>query len=141
MADNSSGAEDDKLARHRALLRKSFDALEAEQEAEEPEPEPTKRRRRKDRPPEDDVVMYRGRPVRKGRGLATPGAGNTAQRGRQFRGAAIPSKGGDRQSGGAGRRGGDDIKAALQKLKDLHREGLITNAEFERKKRQLLDRL
>ena len=35
----------------------------------------------------------------------------------------------------------DELKDALQKLTDLHREGLMTKAEFERKKQQLLDRL
>lgn len=66
-------------------------------------------------------IRYRGQVVRQGGG-GTPGA---------------PS-GNNRRSGG----GQDsDVRAALQKIKDLYRDGLISRAEAEKKRSEILDRL
>ncbi len=79
-----------------------------------------------------DVVMYRGKPVkRRGAGPSIPGGGG-GSRGAQFRGA----KTGGRASGGA-----PDIKAVLKRLDELHREGLISKIEYDKKRLQILDRL
>lgn len=64
-------------------------------------------------------IRYRGKVVRQGTGR-TPGAG-----------------GGSRSSGG----GSDDVRAALEKIKGLYRDGLISRAEAEKKRQEILDRL
>lgn len=65
-------------------------------------------------------IRYRGQVVRQGTG-ATPGSGAIAR------------------SGGGG--GNDDVRAALQKIKDLYRDGLISRTEAEKKRSEILDRL
>ena len=37
--------------------------------------------------------------------------------------------------------GGDDVRAALQKVKDLYHDGLISRAEAEQKRTEILGRL
>ena len=168
--------EEDRQQRDLNLLMKSYKALEAEQAnpesvASEP-PEPTtpsnpsrggQSHRDETDISEADVVMYRGRPVRRGSGV-TPGAGSSVGRAGQFRGAggkgrrrADGGKSGKNRSGSSrdntdrtasrpndpGRRSVDAerVKQALASLNDMHAEGLITDAEFDEKRRQLLDRL
>lgn len=118
---------------------KSYKALETEQVNGDPNPEGGQQRRTEDHKAfgadhDDEVVMYRGRPVRKSAG-GTPGAGSASAKGRQFRGAtgAKKKKSSDPSV--------DQLKAALKKLNELHAEGLITQTEFNAKRRQILDRL
>lgn len=133
------------------LMLKSYRALEEEQR--NPSAEPFKRetvgRRTADRSsesnaadePDDDgeVMMYRGRPIRRG-SSGTPGSGSSQGKPKQFRGA-----GGRRRSGDSGKSAKgvsiDKIKQALATLSEMHDEGLITKAEYDKKRRQLLDRL
>ena len=82
--------------------------------------------RSKDRPkgrPESGQIMYRGQPVagRGGRGGRTPGAPG----------------GSPRQSSGSGA----DVKEALRNLTQLYNDGLITTAEYDAKRGEILDRL
>lgn len=77
-----------------------------------------------DRGPE---IRYRGQVVRQGGSSGTPGSG--------IGGGSQP-----RSRGGSG--GGDnDVRDALQKIKDLYRDGLISRAEAEKKRSEILDRL
>lgn len=117
-------SSEDRKKRDLDLLMKSYKALEAEQAADAPEED-------------EEVVMYRGRPVRKSSG-SVPGAGSSQGSPRQFRGAGTGKK-----KQGRDRRGGDtgNLKAALAKLTELHQEGLITKAEYNAKRAQILDRL
>ena len=135
------------------LMLKSYRALEEEQRNPSSEPfqrEPVGRRAADRGPepeaePEDDgeVMMYRGRPVRRG-SSGTPGAGSSQGKPKQFRGAG-GGGGGRRRSGDSGKSAKgvsiDKIKQALATLAEMHEEGLITKAEFDKKRRQLLDRL
>jgi hypothetical protein len=133
--------DDDKRQRNLDLLRKSHRALEVEQ-AQGPIAHDSAPTRPADVHPASDepTMMYRGRPVRQT--TASPGRAGAASRdgaggpGGQFRGA------GNRRPA-AGRPGAshDDLKALLAKLNDLHREGLISKAEFDAKRLQILDRL
>lgn len=140
------------------LMMKSYRALEAEQNNPSTEPferEPVGRRstgRSTETEPtpvadEDsgDVVMYRGRPVRRG-SSATPGAGSSQRRPSKSRdGEANDAKRRSTDGGKAGKSAKgvsiDKIKQALATLSEMHEEGLITKAEFDNKRRELLDRL
>lgn len=66
-------------------------------------------------------VMYRGKKVRMGN-AGTPGGGV----------GRAPARGGG---------GSNDVRAALEKLNNLYREGLISKAEAEAKRAEILDRL
>ncbi len=66
-------------------------------------------------------IRYRGQVLRGG-SAGTPGSGIGAQSAR----------------GGGG---GDDVRAALQKVKDLYHDGLISRAEAEQKRSEILGRL
>ncbi len=131
-------ASNDRKKRDLDLLMKSYKALEAEQNAGGAEPEAAPARRANDGGRDDsgdddgEVMMYRGRPIRRGSG-SIPGAGSSQKKGRQFRGSTGEKK----------RRGSstDQLKAALTKLTELHKEGLITQAEYDAKRLQILDRL
>lgn len=71
-------------------------------------------------------ILYRGQPVagRGGRGGSAPGApGSSAPRGGN--------------SGGSG----TDVKETLRKLTQLYNDGLITTAEYDAKRAEILDRL
>ncbi len=72
-------------------------------------------------------ILYRGQPVagRGGRGGSAPGA---------------PGSGGARPTGNSGG-GGADVKEALRKLTQLFNDGLITTAEYDAKRAEILDRL
>ncbi len=143
------GRNEDRKKRDLELLAKSHRALQAEQNGEVPpaklpEPDPPYRQaernaRADDVEPDDDdgnTMMYRGRPVRMG-SSGTPGAGASTGKPRQFRGAGA----GKKKKGNRRSTDGDSLKAALAKLAELHEEGLITRAEFDSKRRQILDRL
>ncbi len=136
---------EDRRQRDLDLLRKSYKALESEQEAGEAaanagrrkdDPRQTPAGRDQDDPDasDDDVMMYRGRPVRIGSG-GIPGAGSTQKKGTQFRGAGGAKKKSKKPAGA------EQLKAALSKLTELYNEGLITKAEYDAKRRQILDRL
>jgi|GEM_PF-1878090 len=72
-------------------------------------------------PPAQAEIRYRGRVVRPSSG-GTPGSGS----------------GGTRRPTASG---SDDIREALQKIKQLYRDGLISRAEAEKKRTEILDRL
>lgn len=162
---------DDRQRRDLNLLMKSYRALEAEQDKtpdEEPPVEQDRRRRssrRRARRSKDnrssssapssasssadaegagdeDVVMYRGRPVRRG-GMGTPGAGSSQGGSTGFRGSGGKSGGRNRRSDGGGSTGSkaDRIKQALATLAEMYEEGMITKSEYDAKRRQLLNRL
>ncbi len=125
------------------LLKKSFRALEAElADGIEEGPAPATATTDEPEASSDDepVAMYRGRPIRRGGG-STPGAGSTGQGSTQFRGSGRSSDRGRKTSGKPQRSDADKIKAALAALIELRNEGLISPAEFDLKKQQLLDRL
>ncbi len=136
------------------LVLKSYRALEEEQR--NPSSEPFERepvgRRAADRSaeseaeaePEDEgeVMMYRGRAIRRS-SSGTPGAGSSQGKPQQFRGAGGSKPRRRSSDSGKSAKGVsiDKIKQALTTLAEMHEEGLITKAEFEKKRRQLLDRL
>ena len=67
-------------------------------------------------------IRYRGQVVRRSGGGGTPGSGI--------------SNGRSASNGQS-----NDVGAALQKVKDLYRDGLISRAEAEKKRSEILDRL
>lgn len=76
-----------------------------------------------DRGPE---IRYRGQVVRQGGGSGTPGSG-------------IGNSRSGRRSSSGGK--DNDVRDALQKIKDLYSDGLISRAEAEKKRSEILDRL
>lgn len=71
-------------------------------------------------------MMYRGQPVAgRGGGGRAPGAPGSGG------GGASKSKGG----------GANDVKEALAKLTQLYNDGLISTAEYDTKRAEILDRL
>ncbi len=91
---------------------------------------------------------YRGRLVRDTRadgrsaGPGAPGAPRAARGGGRRGGSAPGAPSG--RAGAPGRTpgaGDDGLADALRRLTDLYRQGLITNEEYDRKRRELLDRL
>ena len=77
----------------------------------------------------NNQIMYRGKPVGGGGGSGGGGAPGSPSRGRQ---AAGNSGGGDE---------GGDVKEALRKLTQLFNDGLITTAEYDAKRAEILNRL
>ena len=72
-------------------------------------------------------MMYRGQPVNGRGGGRTPGA---------------PGGGGARHPGRpAGGGGATGVRAALEDLADMHADGLISKADYERKRSEILDRM
>ncbi len=71
-------------------------------------------------------VMYRGQPVNGRGGGRTPGA---------------PGGGGSRHPGRPAGAGATGVRAALEDLADLHADGLISKADYERKRSEILDRM
>ncbi len=129
-------SSEDRKKRDLDLLMKSYKALEAEQASDVPDDEDDA-----GNAGDDEVIMYRGRPVRRSSG-AIPGAGSSQGSPRQFRGAgAGKKKGRDRRNTDRRSTDTDSLKAALAKLTELHQEGLITKAEYDAKRAQILDRL
>lgn len=72
-------------------------------------------------------IRYRGQVVRQGGGSGAPGSG------------LGNSNGGGRRKRSGGEN--NDVRAALQKIKDLYSDGLISRAEAEKKRSEILDRL
>jgi len=76
----------------------------------------------------DNGIMYRGQPVAgRGRGGRAPGAPGGGGGG----GRSTPSSSG----------GTTDVKEALSKLTNLFNDGLITQAEYDAKRGEILDRI
>ncbi|MEM9135413.1 MAG: SHOCT domain-containing protein [Actinomycetota bacterium] len=133
---------EDRRQRHYELLKKSRDALSAEQAAEaapppesdEPPIPPAEDRREGDRRQggrrKDDLgtYMYRGREVKRGLGSA-PGAGSGA------------AKTNWEQSNEDREDKTEAIRKALAKLSQLHAEGKVSDEDYEEKKQKLLSRL
>lgn len=106
---------DDRIDRKEALLAAARERLTQEQEAAA-----AGKASPANSGPE---IRYRGQIVRQSTS-GTPGA---------------PS---NRSGGGNGGGGGnDDVRAALLKIKALYRDGLISRAEAEKKRSDILDRL
>ena len=103
----------DRNRRKEELLAAARDRLE---QGEEETPAP---RAQAPEPPAREII-YRGQVVRQG-SAGTPGSGIHRTK---------PAGGGD-----------DDVRAALQKIKQLYSEGLISRAEAEDKRSKILDRL
>lgn len=125
---------DEKRQRDLELLRKSRQALD-EGELVDRHAAPVREERRQAPPKEGDadVVMYRGKAIRRKSSAGTPGAGRRAGRASQFRGVAVGSGSESRQN--------TDVRAILERLNGLYKDGLITKAEYDRKRGQILDRL
>jgi len=79
---------------------------------------------------DEKVLMYRGKVIRQGGG--TPGAPSAKGRAPTTRGAGRSTAAGS---------GSGNLKVALERLTDLYTDGLITKAEYEKKRSQILDRL
>lgn len=107
---------EDRRKRRDQLLNAARDRLSAEEEASAA-PE-------RGRASQVREVRYRGQVVRQGT-TGVPGGGSTARRARSG-------------SGGGGK---DDVQVALEKVKRLYKEGLISRAEAEKKRADILDRL
>lgn len=129
--------DNDQRQKNIELLRKSRQKLEESELADRnapATPAPPARRAKDDGGGE--VVMYRGKAVRRrGAGPSIPGAGSSggASAG-QFRGAKRPS-------GRAARAAGSDVRDVLERLNGLYADGLISKADFDRKRQEILDRL
>ncbi len=124
---------DEKRLRDLDLLRTSRRALDEgalvdRHAPADPTSEPDLVERRKTPRDDQDVVMYRGRAVRRSNRRSNRSAG-------QSRGTQV---GGSRNNKAAG---GDDVRAILEKLNALYKDGLITKSEYDRKRRQIIDRL
>ncbi len=80
----------------------------------------------------DNGIMYRGQPVagRGGRGGRAPGSPSGGGRG-----------GGGGRSTSSNSGGNADVKEALSKLTNLFNDGLITQAEYDAKRAEILDRI
>jgi hypothetical protein len=150
--------DEQRRTRDLELLRKSYRALESDQDEaptdapggddgdQSPGHDPDQRDDpptapagdEGNQPPDDDgaVLMYRGRPVRTRRPASlAPGAGGTGPP-RTYRGAS--GRGGrERRPEG----GGQGLEAALTKLLELRKAGLVTEAEYAAKRQEILDRL
>lgn len=139
-----SGDDADRQKRDMHLLVKSYRALEAEQQNPEAEAEEEKPAAAKgEGGAGDQMVSYRGKSVRRGRGVAhgSPGSGS-GRRAEQVRG--VSNKRRRAADKGSSEGGGTDVakvKKALASLGEMHKEGLITKAEYDAKRKQLLDRM
>lgn len=128
----------EKRQRDLELLRKSRQALDDGELVDRHAPSPEQvERRQPPREGDPDVVMYRGKPIRRpggsGGGGGSKSSGSGGRTG-QFRGA---SAGG----GGSKPKGNGDVRAILERLNGLYKDGLITKAEYDRKRSQILDRI
>jgi len=129
----------EKRQRDLDLLRKSRQALDEGELVDRHAPEPERvERRQAPREGDPDVVMYRGKAIRRpgsGGGGGKPSGGGRAG---QFRGASV---GGGSKSKSSGGGGGGDVRAILERLNGLYKDGLITKSEYDRKRNQIIDRL
>ena len=74
----------------------------------------------------NNQIMYRGKPVGRSGGGGAPGSPGSS--GGRTRPTPQPNEGGD-------------VKEALRKLTQLFNDGLITTAEYEAKRAEILNRL
>lgn len=129
----------EKRQRDLDLLRKSRQALdEGELVDRHAQVEPQQAERRAEPQEGDpDVVMYRGKAIRRPGGGGKPSGGGGARAG-QFRGASVGGSGRSKsKSGGSS----NDVRAILERLNGLYKDGLITKAEYDRKRNQIIDRM
>ena len=128
----------EKRQRDLDLLRKSRQALDegelVDRHAPAPAPEQVERRQAPPKEGDPDVVMYRGKAIRRSSGS---GGAKSGARGTSFRGAQV----GGRPKSGAKPASNTDVRAILERLNGLYKDGLITKAEYDRKRSQILDRL
>jgi len=106
-------ATTDRNSRKEELLAAARDRLTEEKEARD-----AGRASAQDSGPE---IRYRGKVVRQSGTGGAPGSPSGGRRGSSA--------------------GNDEVRAALQKIKDLYREGLISRADAEKKRAEILDRL
>lgn len=105
---------DDRIGRKEALLAAARERLTEEQQARDSGKSAVAT--------SGPEIRYRGQVVRQSTS-GTPGSGINSR------------------SNGRSGVGNDDVRAALQKIKDLYRDGLISRAEAEKKRSDILDRL
>lgn len=106
----------EKRQRDLELLRKSRQALDEGELVNRHAPTPEEAERHQSLPRDGDpgVMMYRGKAIRRPRG---DGGSRTK-----------PTSSGD-------------VRAVLERLNSLYKDGLITKAEYDRKRSQILDRM
>lgn len=127
----------EKRQRDLDLLRKSRQALDEGELVDRHAPTEAHQAERRQAPQEGDpdVVMYRGKAIRRpgggGGGGKSSGGGARAS---QFRGASVGGARSKSSSGG-------DVRAILEKLNVLYKDGLITKSEYDRKRNQIIDRM
>lgn len=127
----------EKRQRDLDLLRKSRQALDEGElvDRHAPAPEQVERRQAPPQEGDPDVMMYRGKAIRRPGGGGGASSGG-AQRAGQFRGASVGG-GKPKPSGGSG----GDVRAILERLNSLYKDGLITKTEYDRKRNQIIDRM
>lgn len=125
----------EKRQRDLELLRKSRQALDEGElvDRHAVAVEPAERRQAPPKAGDADVVMYRGKAIRRPGGVGTSSRGGA--RGTQFRGATV---GGGSTSKPAN---SGDVRVVLERLNSLYKDGLITKSEYDRKRSQILDRM
>ncbi len=113
-------AEEDRRSRDIELLKNAVDR----DRKKKPAKKPGSGRGRTD----STQMLYRGKPVAgRGNGGRAPGAPGSSSRGASSNGA---SKGNT-----------TDLKEALRQVTQLYNDGLITTAEYDAKRAEILDRL
>ncbi len=100
------------------LLRRAVEAERKDKEAS--------KKKRKGGGGSSGTLMYRGQPVAGRGGGRTPGA---------------PSGGRPQPQSSGASSGSEDVRDALQKLTKLYQDGLITTAEYDAKRADILSRL
>lgn len=126
----------EKRQRDLDLLRKSRQALDEGElvDRHAPAPEPVERRQAPQEG-DPDVVMYRGKAIRRP-GSGGGGKSSGGQPSGQFRGASVGGSSKPKAGGGSG-----DVRAILERLNSLYKDGLITKSEYDRKRNQIIDRM
>lgn len=126
----------EKRQRDLDLLRKSRQALDEGELVDRHAPPPPAVERRQAPPQEGDpdVVMYRGKAVRR-KGGGSGGSAKGSGRSGQFRGATVGGGSKSKPPSSA------DVRVVLERLNGLYKDGLITKSEYDRKRSQILDRM
>jgi len=125
----------EKRQRDLELLRKSRHALDEGELVDRHAPAPEDvESRRAPQEGDPDVVMYRGKAIRRAGGSGNSSGGGA--RASQFRGASVGGAKSKSKSGST-----NDVRAILERLNGLYKDGLITKSEYDRKRNQIIDRM